>query len=490
MKAVFSTIVLILLLAFLSTAIVADSNLEKMSWDLQEEILRWETLGPDVAHAVSLSIHVDAAIFINQIEVIEETGAKVVGHMFDEVFVEVSSPYAIRALAELEFVTSLDFAIPCEGGPVPIIPDYSVPSMSSAQLEQARDSLTGNEALIIYTMRDNDLSIQVIDSERITPPQTVLISKQALTERIASLYVTLGAPTEGREILQEDLAYLYDLLIRPVVSMLEAKDTLIIVPDEALWYVPFAALIVEGETSTLRADPFHTFARYLIEDYTISYLPSLEAANSILTSTTNTTEGGFLGIYWQLSWLKEEIEQILSHFGSCLVGASGAVAVLAEGSITETQFKSQAQDMSFIALFSPPVFDALIPQNSYFPLGQTTEDDGMLQAQEVSALDLANVSLVSLGMTEPSPPAADGTEGNVLVWPQAFLDAGAQTVIQPLWPANLVVMRSILETLCEAHKGGMPWSHALREAQLDLIKNDVFKSPWFWAPYQLIRRLR
>lgn len=502
MKAVFSTIVLILLLAFLSALILADSNLEKMSWDLQEEILRWETLGPDVAHAVTLSIHVDAAIFINQIEVIEETGAKVVGHMFDEVFVEVSSSYAIRALAELDFVTSLDFAIPCEGGPVPIIPDFSVPSMSLAQLEQARDSLTGNEALIIYTMRDNDLLIQVIDSERITPPQTVLISKQALTEGITSLYVTLGAPTEGREILQGDLAYLYDLLIRPVVSMLEAKDTLIILPDGPLWYVPFAALIVEGETSTLRTAPFHTFARYLIEDYTISYLPSLEVANSILTSTTNATGGGFLGVYWQLSWLKEEIEQTLSCFGSCLVGQSDAVSVFDEGSITETQFKSQAPDMSFIALFSPPTFDSLIPQSSYFPLGQTTEDDGMLQAQEVSVLDLANVSLVLLGMAQPLPTALESlssqpamteqqvfmSEDKVLVWPQAFLDAGAQTVIQPLWPANLSAMGSILRTLCGAYKSGVPWSHALREAQLDLLADETFYAPWFWAPYQLIGR--
>jgi len=489
-KAALSTIVLILLLAFLSTLVVADSNLEKMSWDLQEEILRWETLGPDVAHAATLSIHVDAAIFMNQIEVIEETGATVVGHMFDEVFVEVSSSYAIRALAELKFVTSLDFAIPCEGGPVPIIPGFSAPSMSPAQLEPARDSLTGNEALIIYTVRDNDLLIQVVDSERIIPPQTVFISKQALTERIASLYVILGSPMEGREMSQEDLAYLYDLLIRPVVSMLEAKDTLILLPDGPLWYVPFAALIAKDETSTLRGDPCHTFARYLIEDYTISYLPSLEAVNSILTSTSNATEGGFLGIYWHLSWLKDKIEQVLTYFSSCLVGSSGAVAVFDECSITETQFKSQAPDMSFITLFSPPVFDSLIPQSSYFPLGQTTEDDGMLQAQEVSALDLANVSLVLLGMTELSPPAADGTEDNVLVWPQAFLDAGAQTVIQPLWPANLSAMRSILETLCGAHEGGVPWSHALREAQLDLLADETFYAPWFWAPYQLIGRLR
>jgi len=337
-------------------------------------------------------------------------------------------------------------------------------------------------------MRDNDLSIQVIDSERITPPRTVLISRQALTELITSLYVTLGPPMEGRKILQEDLSYLYDLLIRPVVSMLEAKDTLIILPDGPLWYVPFAALIAEGETSTLRVDPFHTFARYLIENYTISYLPSLEAANSILTSTTNATEGGFLGIYWQLSWLKDKIEQVLRDVGCCLVGPSGVVAVFDEGSITETQFKSQSPDMSFIALFSPPAFDSLIPRSSYFPLGQTTKDDGMLQAQEISALDLANVSLVLLGMTEPSSPAADGTENNVLVWPQAFLDAGAQTVIQPLWPANLVVMRSILETLCEAYKGGVPWNQALREAQLDLLVDAAFYDPWFWAPYQLIGR--
>ena len=273
--------------------------------------------------------------------------------------------------------------------------------------------------------------------------------------------------------------------------MLEAKDTLIILPDGPLWYVPYAALIAKDETSPLRTTPFHTFARYLIEDYTINYLPSLEVASSILTSTTtNATEGGFLGIYWQLSWLKDQIEQTLSYFGNCLVGPSGAVAVFNDDSITETQFKSQAPDMSFIALFSPSVFDSLSPQNSYFPLRQTTEDDGILQAQEASALNLANVSLVVLGMTEVSPPTADGTAAAVLVWPQAFLDAVAQTVIQPLWPANLAAMRSIMETLCEAHRRGVSWSQALREAQLDLLADEYLYAPWFWAPYQLIGRWR
>lgn len=33
------------------------------------------------------------------------------------------------------------------------------------------------------------------------------------------------------------------------------------------------------------------------------------------------------------------------------------------------------------------------------------------------------------------------------------------------------------------HKEGNTWVQVLTKAQRELITNDVFKNPWFWAPY-------
>src|SRR5262249_46338505 len=61
---------------------------------------------------------------------------------------------------------------------------------------------------------------------------------------------------------------LYNLLIKPAQAQLKDKTTLVIVPDDVLWEVPFQAL----EPAT---------KRYLIEDYAISYAPSLTVLNEM-----------------------------------------------------------------------------------------------------------------------------------------------------------------------------------------------------------------
>src|SRR5262249_28428577 len=55
---------------------------------------------------------------------------------------------------------------------------------------------------------------------------------------------------------------LYDLLLKPAQSLLGAKSSLVIVPDDRLWELPFQALLDERD-------------RYVIERSALSYAPSL-----------------------------------------------------------------------------------------------------------------------------------------------------------------------------------------------------------------------
>ena len=71
---------------------------------------------------------------------------------------------------------------------------------------------------------------------------------------------------------------LFELLIGPAAADLRGKKKLIIVPDEALWQLPFQALQSKR-------------GRFLIEDSAISYAPSLTALLEMTQSRVRDTKG-------------------------------------------------------------------------------------------------------------------------------------------------------------------------------------------------------
>src|SRR5215475_4177989 len=63
---------------------------------------------------------------------------------------------------------------------------------------------------------------------------------------------------------------LYDLMLKPAQEQLAAHKSLVIAPDAVSWNLPFQALRTED-------------GRYLIENYAVSYAPSLTALGAIST---------------------------------------------------------------------------------------------------------------------------------------------------------------------------------------------------------------
>src|SRR5262249_54412082 len=61
---------------------------------------------------------------------------------------------------------------------------------------------------------------------------------------------------------------LYDLLLKPAQEQIASRKSLVIAPDAVSWNLPFQALRTEDD-------------RYLIENYAVSYAPSLTALGAI-----------------------------------------------------------------------------------------------------------------------------------------------------------------------------------------------------------------
>src|SRR6185295_13061293 len=121
-------------------------------------------------------------------------------------------------------------------------------------------------ALLEYVVTDDRtyLFVLTVNAAETTTELTVYpltLKQKELGARVAQFRETLANGSPG---FREPARELYDLLLKPAAAQLQGRTSLIIVPDGALWELPFQAL---------QSAP----SRYLIEDSAIAYAPSLTA---------------------------------------------------------------------------------------------------------------------------------------------------------------------------------------------------------------------
>ena len=283
-------------------------------------------------------------------------------------------------------------------------------------------------------------------------------------------------------------ARLYDILIAPI-SELDGKSRLIIVPDGELHLLPFEALVHEN--------------KYLLATHTVSVAPSATVLAILRASRarSQTVALPYLGV---AAWVdtpaakthlvraifdlsqdhlaplpesKEEVDaiaNILPKPSTVLLGSSA----------TEAHFKNlPLQEYNILHLALHGYVDEDYPDRSalIFAPQRGGSEDGMLQVREIRNLHL-NASLVTLSACDTGVgPVGESGVANLV---NAFIEAGASSVVSTLWDVEdrftEKLMTDFYENLAE-HK---PKSTALRQAQLDLMAKGF--SPYYWASFQLV----
>jgi CHAT domain-containing protein len=110
------------------------------------------------------------------------------------------------------------------------------------------------------------------------------------------------------------------------------------------------------------------------------------------------------------------------------------------------------------------------------------DDDGILTALEVSALDLGATRLVVLSACETGLGDVQRGEG-VLGLRRAFLLAGAETLVTSLWKVDDRATRELMIAYHERLRRGEGRAEALRRAQLLLHQQSATAHPYFWAAF-------
>ena len=135
------------------------------------------------------------------------------------------------------------------------------------------------------------------------------------------------------------------------------------------------------------------------------------------------------------------------------------------------------------------------PALIFSPDGTGSPDNDVLKMSEIFNLRL-NADLVVLSACETAGGKMSHGEGIVGLTSE-FLFAGSRSVVASIWKVNDESTSLFMESFYRSLRGGLSKTHALREARLETMRKQInstvtgeqesLASPYFWAPFVLIR---
>jgi CHAT domain-containing protein/tetratricopeptide (TPR) repeat protein len=268
---------------------------------------------------------------------------------------------------------------------------------------------------------------------------------------------------------------LYDWLIRPIRSQLEAKKikTLVFIPDGGLRNIPMGVLRDRSQN------------QYLIQQYSIALTPGLQLLGShpIPPGRLQALGGGLTsprGGYSALPNVATELQQVLSTLPKSRM-------------LLNEQFTHQGVQNNIRSNAAPIVHLATHGQfSSQLDNTFILTWDGRLNVNELTSLlqsrDLQKSTLELLILSACETAAGDSRASLGLAG--FAVRAGARSTIGTLWQVNdassSLLMSQFYNELAHSQ---VTKAEALRRAQLYLLDNaktSNYRRPYYWAAYILV----
>jgi CHAT domain-containing protein len=335
-------------------------------------------------------------------------------------------------------------------------------------LAQLQAALGRETALLEYAFLDGECLALVVTDAGVEAARG-LGSEAELQAAVEQFHFQINGLRHGAAALRRHLPQLaararrhlgelYDLLVRPVETLVGARR-LVVVPQRALHYVPFHAL--------------HDGANYLIEGREISYAPSAGVLLHCLAQPVKPLDKAALfGMPDELApRVSDEIGTLAPLF------AEAVTRLGAEASLESLCRDAPAADVLHLAChgqFRPdnPLFSAL-------KLG-----DGWLTVRDAAQMRL-QAGLVTLSACETGVNAvAPGDE--LLGLARGFFAAGAPSLLLSLWTVDDESTAALMADFYRRLRAGHTLAAALRAAQRHALAQH--EHPFFWSPFVLVGR--
>jgi CHAT domain-containing protein/tetratricopeptide (TPR) repeat protein len=363
-------------------------------------------------------------------------------------------------------------------------------------VDEVQSLLDEKTVLLAYLFTKTQAFAFVITSQAFHV-ERLAASPALITGRVENLIDLLARNMSGWQDISRRL---YAELVAPLRKHFSAGiERLVVVPDGALYYLPFETLVDDAA------------GRYLLEDFTVSYAPSATVlaqlntpfsesapaqrsdlllfsnpslAPDLIAESSPRTPAKWTRALYEDEGLKVSpipFSAAEARAVSRYVGQGSAVYLGDEAS--ERRIKTEVLDRFRIIHFATHGLLSLqSPSRSTLLLSSSDGDgeDGFLQAREIYHLKIAS-DLVVLSACQTASGRLLAGEG-VESLSQAFFYAGAKSVVASLWDVSDRRTANFMETFYRHLADGQSKASALRRAKLGMLSS----GPHYWAPFILI----
>jgi len=358
--------------------------------------------------------------------------------------------------------------------------DVKENSQSRVDVRSQRLAQRLHATLLFYWLGEEHSYLWVI-----APTKTTYFTLPPASEIDALVKAYTQAIVDSKDVLATNDKVtgekLYATLIAPAQKLIPANSRLILLPDGTLYGLNFETLIVPEPQP-----------HYWIEDVTVTTGSSL----TLLTSSANrraTKERNLLLVgnpkeanpeFPPLLQAPKEMKKVQQYF------AEPRRAVLeGERATPAAYLSSNPERFSYVHFATHGTASRTRPLESAVVLSKEPAGDNYkLYARDIVTRHL-RAELVTISACYGSGKRAYSGEGLVgLSW--AFVRAGAHNVIGALWEvADAPATPDLMDALYRELGTGKDPAAALRSAKLSLLRssnpNNVFRKPFYWAPFQL-----
>lgn len=292
---------------------------------------------------------------------------------------------------------------------------------------------------------------------------------------------------------------IYAGLLAPIMDHLQGVRMLVLSPDQLLAALPFE--ILPGKDK-----------EFLLEEFEITYVGDLSALDLLLPETgliPDDRPPSFLavgGVHYapdkgeQQTWpflpaTITEIQTLGEMFWKFNSEADASCMQVSGAAATARRLRQEMPKFQNIHLATHGFFARQVPypfngvsksseppsgsfQSPYQPpaglrsglvLAGDNPAEGYLTAEEIQWMNLTGTDLVVLSACEAALGVSEAAEGLISLR-RAFHQAGARSVISPLWTLNDTIARVFMEKFYARLWQGASKIQALRQTQLDLLQ--------------------
>jgi CHAT domain-containing protein len=381
----------------------------------------------------------------------------------DERNASISARYRRRALRRERQIARVFRRIQVED---PTFANLHAPQ--SATVSDLCRALEADETAVEYFTTGDEVSAFIASRAGIKVIRRIA-SKSELERRLAALRFQIEKFSYGAEYVDahfwqlkgatdQALSEIYEAIFLPLESSLD-NDRLVIIPHDALHYVPFHALCDRR-------------GYYLIDRFEISYAPSASVLALCRANNRSAPSGTLvaLGVSEKgTPGIVDEIETLKTIFRDAVI--------LTGGRATRENLIEFAPRARFLHLASHGYFRRDNPMFSFLKLADSQLNFYNLLDLKLNA-EVVTLSACHTGVNTVFP--GDELQGLM----RGFLYAGAPALVVSLWAVNDRSTAEFMKEMYSHIRAGGEKRSALRRAQLAI--KEAYGHPYYWAPFVLI----